>query len=94
MNVDLDTFQRGTEGPFEYWESDHASLVHVLWDARRRGAQSGERRGRDRWNDPEIPLAGCLEVVCRHSSKPLREKTMIEVKSPTGTPVGCQVPPL
>lgn len=37
MNVDLGTFQRGTEGPFEHWESDHASLVHVLWDARRRG---------------------------------------------------------
>jgi len=37
MNVDLDTFQRGTEGPLEHWESDHTSLVHVLWDARRRG---------------------------------------------------------
>lgn len=26
-----------TAGPFEPWESDHTALVHVLWDAKRRG---------------------------------------------------------
>jgi hypothetical protein len=34
---DLDTKARGTEGPFEDYESDHTALVHVLWAARRAG---------------------------------------------------------
>ena len=36
--LDLDTVQYGTFGPFEDWESDGTALVHVLWAARRSGA--------------------------------------------------------
>ncbi len=35
--LDNDTVQFGTDGPFERWEGDSTALVHVLWDARRRG---------------------------------------------------------
>lgn len=34
---DLDTQQKGTDGPFEPWEGDHTALVHVLWAAQRAG---------------------------------------------------------
>jgi hypothetical protein len=33
--VDLDTYQKGANPPFDYWEDDHTALVHVLWAARR-----------------------------------------------------------
>lgn len=35
--LDLDTQQKGVEGPFESWEGDHTALVHVLWHARSDG---------------------------------------------------------
>jgi hypothetical protein len=35
--VDLDTYQKGVEPPFQYWEDDHTALVHVLWSVRRNG---------------------------------------------------------
>ncbi|QVJ03090.1 hypothetical protein KGD82_13730 [Nocardiopsis eucommiae] len=34
---DNDTFQYGTQPPFDPWESDHTALVHVLWSARHQG---------------------------------------------------------
>lgn len=34
---DLDTIEKGTEGPYEYWEGDHTALVHVLWSAKHDG---------------------------------------------------------
>lgn len=37
MNLDTSTLIRGTDGPFDYWESDHTALVHVLWAAKRAG---------------------------------------------------------
>lgn len=37
QRIDVDTFQEGTEPPFEYWESDHTALVHVLWSAKNQG---------------------------------------------------------
>lgn len=39
---DNDTAQRGLEPPFDYWESDHTGLVHVLWAAERQGLVLGE----------------------------------------------------
>jgi hypothetical protein len=33
-SLDVDTLQKGTEGPFEDWEGDHTALVHILWHAR------------------------------------------------------------
>lgn len=35
--LDLDTFERGTEPPFDPWEDDHTGLVHVLWSAQSDG---------------------------------------------------------
>ena len=35
--LDLDTFERGTEPPFDDWEGDHTALVHVLWSAKHEG---------------------------------------------------------
>lgn len=35
--LDLDTVEKGIEGPFESWESDHTALVHVLWSAKHDG---------------------------------------------------------
>lgn len=35
--LDLDTFTRGVEPPFEVWEGDHTALVHVLWSAKHDG---------------------------------------------------------
>lgn len=35
--LDLDTQQKGTDGPFEDWEGDHTAFAHVLWAARRKG---------------------------------------------------------
>lgn len=35
--LDPDTLTKGTSGPFDYWESDHTALVHVLWNARHLG---------------------------------------------------------
>ena len=37
MQLDNDTRQKGTDGPFEPWEGDHTALVHVLWTAKRAG---------------------------------------------------------
>lgn len=34
---DPDTLQKGTNGPFEPWESDHTALYHVLRSARFQG---------------------------------------------------------
>lgn len=39
---DRDTETRGTAGPFDHWEHDHTSLVHVLWAARRFGFTAEE----------------------------------------------------
>lgn len=36
-HLDLDTVERGTDGPFENWEGDHTALVHVLWSAKHDG---------------------------------------------------------
>lgn len=36
-SLDLETQQKGTDGPFERWEGDHTAFVHVLWAARRQG---------------------------------------------------------
>lgn len=35
--LDTDTSFRGLDGPFDYWESDHTGLVHVLWSASHQG---------------------------------------------------------
>ena len=35
--LDNDTIDNGTTGPFDYWESDHTGLVHVLWNAKHAG---------------------------------------------------------
>lgn len=35
--LDADTAFRGHDGPFDYWESDHTGLVHVLWSAKYHG---------------------------------------------------------
>lgn len=35
--LDPDTKFKGTQGPFEPWESDHTGLVHVLWNVHRNG---------------------------------------------------------
>jgi hypothetical protein len=35
--TDNDTRQRGLDGPFHPYESDHTGLVHVLWAAQREG---------------------------------------------------------
>lgn len=35
--LDNDTIDNGTTGPFDYWESDHTGLVHVLWNAKHKG---------------------------------------------------------
>ena len=35
--LDGDTIDHGTDGPFDYWESDHTALVHVLWNAKHNG---------------------------------------------------------
>lgn len=32
--TDAGTLTKGTDGPFESWESDHTALVHVLWAAK------------------------------------------------------------
>lgn len=34
---DPDTAFNGLDGPFEYWESDHTALIHVLWTAKHQG---------------------------------------------------------
>lgn len=34
---DLDTIEKGTDGPFQDWEADHTALVHVLWSAKHDG---------------------------------------------------------
>ena len=34
---DNDTVDHGTGGPFDYWESDHTALVHVLGHAKHEG---------------------------------------------------------
>lgn len=36
-HVDLDTYEKGTDGPYEHWEGDHTALVHVLWGAKHDG---------------------------------------------------------
>jgi len=35
--LDLDSRTYGLSEPFELWEADSTGMVHVLWDARRRG---------------------------------------------------------
>ena len=37
QGLDNDTVEYGREAPFEYWESDHTALVHVLWHAKHEG---------------------------------------------------------
>ena len=37
FHPDPDTLQDGTSPPFDWWESDHTALVHVLWSARNQG---------------------------------------------------------
>lgn len=37
LDVDVDTYKKGVEPPFEYWERDHTALVHVLWGAKHEG---------------------------------------------------------
>lgn len=39
--VDLDTEQHGTDAPFEPWDHDATSLVHVLWHLKHAGQRLG-----------------------------------------------------
>lgn len=54
--LDTDTVVYGTAAPFEVWEGDHTSLVHVLWAAKHRGLTLADNAdaiaemiGRSRW---------------------------------------------
>ncbi|WP_203230665.1 hypothetical protein [Agromyces humi] len=37
LTLDVHTLEKGHDGPFQYWEKDHTSLVHVLWACRHEG---------------------------------------------------------
>lgn len=35
--IDPDSYFKGLDGPFDYWEDDFTALVHVLWSAEHHG---------------------------------------------------------
>lgn len=86
-DLDLDTNQHGTDGPFHVWEADHTALVHVLWDASRRGLDLRQDADKiasrilgSRW------LAGQKSLACKDAWEQGRESIATDMtKAPDET---------